>query len=361
MTLLGEFVRDHNSKHELERLANLVNHARKVGLVIIGDFRNSSITMKPCVEYMRNLFMNTGINVEIHNGRNCPKTKKVIVVFANIWAIYKWKGPKMGPWIALQTEHLNYRLGAERYYKQFLRRCDQVWDFGFRYFSGTKTIYFPHMFYSSRFWFPSISTNCPVDVAMAGKKDQRRRQVFSQLGGFNRTMFNDLNTVQTIQVFRNVKIAPMIPRQNGNFELHRFASLIAAGCCIICVAPSKENASIAKLFGEAVVFVPFEDMVKTIKMYLDAPTLIEHQKQKALDWFKAQHVEHLLKEVLEKPVEEEKKDSASGVAISNASGISNPSHSPHHNPPTVLPPSESGESSETQLEKPSLPTPSESQ
>ena len=300
MTLIGDCIRHANPSHELKKMIHLINLAKNIGIIIIGDFRSSSITMKPCVEYVRKLFENVGVNVQIYNGRDCPKTKKIVVVFTNVWAIYKWKGPKTSPWIGLQTEHLDYRLGSQSYYKQFLKQCDQVWDFGFRFFPGTKSIYFPHMFYTSRLWTSDVKSNCKFDVAMAGKSNRTRKNIFDKLGKYKTILFNDLNPQQTIQLFQNVKIAPMIPRQDGNFELHRFASLIAAGSCIISVKPSKENERIEKVFGDAVIFVTYNKLIETIVTYLQNPFMIVAQKQKTLKWFKDQNVEHLLEEVLNK-------------------------------------------------------------
>ena len=300
MTIIGDFVLQNNSEQELNRYVELINNAKKFGAMIIGDFRNTSITMKPCIEYLRNALTNAGINVAIHNNRKCPRTNKVLFIFANVWAIYKWGGPKLGKWIGLQTEHLNYRLGNEKYYKNFLKRCDQVWDFGYRYFVGTNTFFFPHMFYTSRLWSKELNEKFQIDVAIAGKRDNKRKRVFDKLGKYKRTCINDLNPRETINLFKQVRVAPMIPRQDGNFELHRFASLIAAGTCIISVKPSKENERVADLFSNAVVFVSYENIIKAIKTYLEHPEMIHEQRKKAFKWFKEQNVEYLVKEVYDK-------------------------------------------------------------
>lgn len=345
MTQLGDFIRYNNSQQELNRFVNLMNYAKKFGVVLVADCRKASVTMKPCNAFLKNMFTNAGIQVSVHGSNRSPLTNKLVVIFANVWALYRntW-ARRSGPIIALQSEHLGYRLGNMPYYKQFLKSCNQVWDFGFRRFPGTNTLFFPHMFYSSNFWNRSIQTSCTLDIAMAGKRDPKRATVFNAFK--KRSFFNDLQPGDTIRRLRDAHVTPMIPRQNGNFEIHRFASLIAAGSCVVCVEPSPENRKLQELFSEAVIFVPFHNMVPTIQQLLQNPERIAAQKQKALDWFLSQQVEHLLKEVY---------DGLTTVAKGEEKEEEEKTNSPEHSLPrtssTALPPPESAALSETQSVK----------
>ena len=291
----------------MRHLLKLVNYARIHGcaLLVLRDKRDM---MQPCYEYMTTVLQNAGVAVRHVVFSDVSGIKKELFMsFANIWVLGRNKLPltvKKTPWIALQTEHPFHRVGRLPAYIRYLQHCDQVWDFGLRFFRGTRSIFFPHMLYPKSYMI-DVPTSFAKDVGFAGKLEPVRMRILKKVKGSMQLIRRSRNGRELVQKLGLAAVCPMISRQRGNFELHRFASLISAGTRIVAEhVPGNEK--VEALFAEAVDFVPNQQMSSkinecVIENRLGIRSEIQEGKRRAeaRQWFIAQEHEYLLKQIME--------------------------------------------------------------
>jgi len=292
-----QFILDNSSKGEIERMRNLVCYARKNGCALL-VLKEKHDMMRPCYEYMTIVLENAGIRVRHVDYHQVSRiNKELFMAFANIWILKRNTLPltvKKTPWIALQTEHPHHRVGNKLTYHQYLQHCDQVWDFGLRFFPRTRSIFFPHMFYPSSY-MTDVPKSFTFDIGFAGKMDSKRSNTIKKMIGRKKLIEKSSNVVKELG---KASICPMIPRQDGNFEIHRFSSLISSGTFIIA-EKTHGNEKVERLFGSAVEFVPRQVLCSKINHYINNPDLLDGKREAAQEWFIKQEHEQLLKKIME--------------------------------------------------------------
>ena len=301
-----DLVLNNNPPWELARFAALMRWGSEHGVTLITDTRTSGITMTPCNEFLCEALENAGMRVSyVDSVMRLPKNT-LCILYANIWSkeMHKNKtdnyarfmgAKRAGPLIVCQTEHQGVRLGADKSYISLLKHADQVWDYGFSPFPKTKSFFFPHMLWATKYMMndvtkpetkPSVK---PIKelVAMAGSLDKGRELLFVKLKavGLKTALLKNLTPENTINYFKeHVRIAPMLPRQRGNFELHRFGCLICTD--VLIVATKCRDVPIMRWLSQVVAFTGSLDAM--VPLIAHIPSDIKERLVKQKEWWASQ-------------------------------------------------------------------------
>ena len=291
-----ELVLTNNPPNEVARFTALMRWGSTHGVTLVTDKRTRGVTMTPCNEFLREALENAGMAVSYTDSVVCLPKNTLCIMYANVWALEVYQSSKYarfmatrrtGPLIVCQTEHQGVRLGASKTYISLLRCADQVWDFGFSHFSETKSLFFPHMLWGTKYMGDTNKIKNNELVAIAGTLNTGRKSLFVKLkaAGLKTALLKKLTPENTINYFKeHVRVAPMLPRQQGNFELHRFGCLIYAD--VFIVAMKCRDVPIMGWLNQVVTFVGSQDeMVSTIAR---TPLDIKDRLKKQREWWVTQ-------------------------------------------------------------------------
>ena len=303
---LSNLIYNNNPPRELARFHGLMRWASIYGVALLSDTRKTGVTMTPCNEFLEEMFISFGSSVTFISNPVHSSENRLLIVYANILALSiktqtqleKFKKARYGPLIVCQTEHSGVRLGATEIYFKILNSADQVWDFGFHPFPGTRSLFFPHMFWGSKY-ISEYSGGHTNTAIIAGIADRGRTDLLHKISnaGIRAYMISGLTPEKTVSVFKNnVSVAPMFPRQAGNFEFHRFGCLISAGTPIVsaeCEGP------IMECLSQAVKFVKKERLADCVISLSKNPEQCIQQSNAGRKWLNEQKLTSLIKQVLE--------------------------------------------------------------
>lgn len=290
-THIPTFVRTWNSPAQLTRFCAILHVAARRGALVVADTRARGCTMRECVAWLTENLRAAGVRVaQVPYKDVWPalRTDRVVFWYGNLWAMVADRGRaervKSSPWVALQTEHKGHRVYEQPkcHYRWFLRACDQVWDFGFDYCEGTRSLYLPHMWTLRRHTAALPTTALPTttpsttalaipsphghakpfDACLLGKDSPERSAVKQAIrahpAGLKAYFADGLTPEASRRVLGQSAVGLMVPRQAGNLEIHRFATLVASGCVVVCPAlpPGTPRAQeLHALFAPAIDFV----------------------------------------------------------------------------------------------------------
>ncbi len=307
---ISSFVRKYNSPAELVRFCALLHIAKEKGAIVVEDTRGKGCTMRECVDWLAVNLEALGVRVE-----RVPYKKvwgriaceKVVFWYGNLWAMVadrqRAKRRKTSPWVVLQTEHKGHRVYEKPkcHYKWFLLLCDQVWDFGFDFCKGSHSLYLPHM------WTLRPLMEAPpkkvYDVCLLGKESPDRKALIRQVkqsSTLNPFFGDNLTPKESQRVLSQSKVGLMVPRQEGNLEIHRFASLATFFMVILCPPlPPRlpRTKDIEDLFGPAIDFVPLGEMARRVEAYQKDQRVWLARCIEGLRWYESQGLRTLLFQV----------------------------------------------------------------
>lgn len=311
---ISSFVRKYNAPAELVRFCTILHIAKERGAIVVEDTRGKGCTMRECVDWLAVNLEVLGIRVERvpykkvweRIGRSLA-CEKVVFWYGNLWAMVadrqRAKRRKVLPWVVLQTEHKGHRVYEKPkcHYKWFLRLCDQVWDFGFDFCKGTHSLYLPHM------WTLRSPMEAPptkaYDVCLLGKESPDRKSLIREVkrSPVLKPYFGDnLTPKESQKILSQSKVGLMIPRQEGNLEIHRFASLVNSFMVILCPPlPPRlpRTKDIEELFGPAIDFVPLGEMPRRIEAYQKDQRVWLARCIEGIRWYENQDLRTLLLQV----------------------------------------------------------------
>lgn len=312
MESLRDFILKRNTNGSKTKLLAILKWAKTHGAIIVRDHRSRGVSMEPCSAWLAVALHRLGVRVVrkscLELWRSARPFTQVVFCFCNLWAMSPsqrhFPRVKAGPWVALQTEHKGFRVyeRPQCHYRWFLKRCDQVWDFGFDFCEGSSSLFLPTMWHPLTMMPPSRPPKTK-DVVFLGKEEGVRRKVRQALRNKKDIQLfyaNNLPMNQSMGVYRTALIGLMIPRQAGNFEFHRFSAYAVSYTRVVALLSPKMDEGLAKLLAPMVDFVKTpEAMVERVKELLKDRKALEDSIDEGVKWFKDQRLNDLLKDLYE--------------------------------------------------------------
>lgn len=307
MQRLDDFIVKNNSRTELERFVKIVDIMKQKGVLLVFEKDRVNI-MDGCQCWLRRNIRHLGI--EKQKIQTCSidglwkkgPISKVVIIFANLYAkrprFEIFRRIKRSPWVTIQTEHKGYRVyKVVKSYQLFLRSCDQVWDFGFDYCRGSRSLFLPSMFCDLTFRLPEQSRKMKrYDVIFLGKTDPKRQAFLSGLikSKISHYYRNSVPIKQSVQLLTTGRIGVSIPRQPGNFEFHRFGLLAISSMAVLSLDLPPQHAKVQKLMSDVVEFFPnVTEMIKRIRKLKDDPEQCKCLQNRMDEWLSLQDISRL--------------------------------------------------------------------
>jgi len=309
---LAEFIVRRNSKGSLQRLCRILKVAKERGAVVITDSRHAGVTMAPCVAWLTSSLQAASIRVTHRSMAGLwdvrRRERRVVFVFCNLWAMWPNRSAfarvKAGPWVALQTEHKGFRVyeRAKCHYRWFLHRCDQVWDFGFDFCPKSHSIFMPTMWHPLRMMPPKMPTKSKDVVFLGiceGRTSDRPRVIRAlRSNGCKIGFGNKLVLRDSLALYARSRIGLMMPRQPGNFEIHRFGAYAVSYTYIVAIAKGNLDKELAALLSPLVEFVKGPNaMVARVKALLQNKEELDEKILQGNRWFREEKMEDLVGQV----------------------------------------------------------------